>query len=293
MKSVTYVLLAVIAMFAFSQHAWATHTIMVLVEDGDKKSMHRNSRVNKAVVAATNGELSQSGFVVVDASAVTAGIAKEGDYRRTRRDNLTIAKAVERPPLDIVVLLTTYVHGRKSNIGTEIDVELTGELVNPTGNYLDNFKVQMSFQTGDCTGQCLSDAAADNAADLGHELGYVLRQKIEEIGRKSSDAFAQDNRIEQGYTLRFEGFNNEEVLEVERELRVLDGYEDHKIIRWGNTRAEMYYLSTADADQLNGVIRRMLVEMGFKTRVSYMRRSFNIQRITTRGGSDKSERPNW
>ena len=233
---------------------------------------HRSIEIlgtNSAITAAVKGELSQFGYTVVDEAAATARISNTTRKRRSRADVLKIAKFVERPPLTIAVLYTSYVDQQVSSVGTVVDLKIAGEVVSVTGSYLDEFAVSSQFMVGDCTALCMEEASAEHGSRLGHELGAILREKIEGIGLGGVNAIGEPvaaDAVEQGYTLNFEGFSNDEVLKIEKELRYLEDYVDLKIVNWGHTRAEIFYTTNASSLKLNSILRRMLSELDYKAR---------------------------
>ena len=133
--------------------------IMIMGEDADRDTIPCHSRVFKSVVGAVVNQLNEQGFKVFDETAVTMDNFVQGRCRRTNAELIDIVRTVDRPPLDVVVLVRMYATVRELSWTARVRARISGRLLNvKTGQKLGNFEVNSPnsdrpSQTGGCDPQ--------------------------------------------------------------------------------------------------------------------------------------------
>lgn len=270
--------------------------LLVMGEDADKGSIARDNRVFRRVQDAIINQLSRE-FDVYDETAITLDTHKQGRVRRTDAELLDIARSVQRPPIDIVVMFSIYASGNKQDHATKIRTRVEGRVLNVKGGQrLDAFEVVSPREWSadpDCSRECILEIVGDYSKIVGNDVGAVLREKIVHIMDPSAELVAGGSAAVNGYTMIFDGFSQEEVEEIEEYLMIFDGYKTHRPTYVGHTRSEIWYESTIRTSMLTRDVNKTLGHLGFETRVQFSGNTLTVQRITKRGGSNARTNPDW
>jgi len=164
--------------------------ILVVSEDADKDTIPRNNRVFNRVLAEISEALIAKGFQVYDETAVSLAIAPPGTPRRTDAELITIARAVSRPPIDLLASFQIYASAKKVPFArfTKPEVRVSARLLNVKGNQNLGF-----FEAGgdldldplplDCTEpsidkECLLEKVGMQARSIGSAAGQALAEKL-------------------------------------------------------------------------------------------------------------------
>ena len=272
-------------------HSYAADSVnlLIMIEDADKDSIPRDSRINKRVHASISQQLNQI-VDVYDETSITLNKFKQGRVRRTDAELLDIARSITRPPIDIVVVLSTYASVKTSEYAKRARARVEGRLLNAkSGQFLDNFEVQSPRSWTipyACDRQtCMLEEMGDEAKVLGDELGLILAEKLnwllngESADKNAAPAVAMFN----DYYLEFDGFNAQEVAIIEEYLLVFSGYISHRPTQQRHTRTTLLYRSTIGTAKLSRNILKLLDELNMRATINFDGNLFSLKRITLRG----------
>ena len=260
--------------------------LLIMGEDADQDSVPRNSRVFRRVMDALTNEIHNEGFDVYDETAISLDSFAQGRSRRTDAEIIDIAKSVKRPPIDIALIFSIYASARDYNYTTKIKTRVTGRILAvKSGQRLGNFEIESPREwTADanCPRECLLETVGKYSKILARDVGSVLSEKLLAIydGGRDNDYDKAD--LANGFTLVFEGFNEDDMLDMEEYLVVFRGYERHRTVYSGRLHHEYWYESSSTATRLNRNLRKMLDHVGVSGRVRFSGNEYVVQKINKR-----------
>jgi len=282
----------------FAVMSWTTYTapavaaglpnILIMGEDVDPDSVPRNSRVFKRVLSALSNQLHDEGFNVYDETAVSLDDFVQGRVRRTDAEIIDIAKSIHRPPIDVSIIFTIFASSHMRSYTTKIHARVEGRLLNVrTGQRLGNFEVELPRPLNaphDCNRECIIKTVGKQSRILAQDLGAILTEKlIAMVGDRDGRDFARtDISLPGAYNLVFNGFNSEDIDEIEEFIVAFRGYKDHRPVRSMSRYHTYWYESDIKAARLNRNLRKMLNHLGVRGRVAFSGSTFNVDKITLR-----------
>jgi hypothetical protein len=257
--------------------------ILVMGEDAEDAGaggqivvVPRDNRVFKQVLEALTRQLNEEGFNIYDERAVTLDDFKQTRTRRADAELIDIARSVQRPPIDLVVMFTIYAGAKKGNYVTDVYTRISGRTLNvKTGQKLGSFEVTSPKEwkaPHDCSRDCLFEVIGKNAKVLADDLGAVMARQIAMVVDRGDSASASTpggSNLPTAYTLVFSGFTPEEVTSIEEYIVAFGGYKHHRPIRSSLRRAEYWYETSSESARLNRNMRLMLDRLGAEGRVTY------------------------
>ena len=282
-------------MFGLFSHSYAADSanLLIMIEDADKNAIARDSRINKRVHASISQQLNHI-VDVYDETSVTLNQFKQGRVRRTDAELLDIARSITRPPIDIVVVLSTYASVNTSEYAKKARVRVEARLLNAkSGQFLENFEVQSPNSWSipyACDRQtCMLEEMGDEAKVLGDELGLILAEKLKWLLNGEADDNVNNGRsaptvsMFNDYYLEFDGFSAQDVANIEEYLLVFSGYISHRPTQQRHTRTTLLYRSTIGTAKLSRNMLKLLDELNMRATINFEGNSFSLKRITLRG----------
>jgi hypothetical protein len=293
-------LVMLLTVVGFSNVAYAGDepNVLVLNEDYDKDSVPNNSRINKRVLRAIDNQLGDMGIAVYDETAVSLeqGFAT-GRIRRSDAEIIDIAKSISRPPIDVAVIYTAYASVKTLPHISKVKVRVEGRILNvKTGRNLGSFEVKSPKEWTapvDCNRECILEEVGDDARIIANDVGAVLAEKLAWMvdGGGSTDVGGEG--IDMAYTLEFDGFTPEEMMEIEEYLIIFSGYKSHRPIYTGARRSEIWYESAIKSAKLNRNMTKMLAELDLRGLVQFSGNTVKVEKITLRGKKAKEDTSGW
>lgn len=282
------VLFLALEVFSYANGADSVN-LLIMIDDADKNSVSRDSQINKRVHASISQQLNQVADVY-DETSLTLDTFKQGRGRRTDAELLDIARSINRPPVDIVVVLSTYASVTTSEYAKKARARVEGKILNAkSGQFLDNFEVQ-SPRTWSipyaCDRQtCMLEEMGDEAKVLGDELGLILAEKLNWLlhGETGDNNPAPTIEMFNDYYLTFDGFSAQDVTNIEEYLVVFSGYISHRPTQQRHTRTTLLYRSTSGTAKLSRNLLKLLEELNMRATINFEGNAFSVKRITLRG----------
>lgn len=273
--------------------------LLIMGEDADEDTVPRNSRVFKRVLGAVSNQMSDIGFSVFDETAVTLDDFAQGRVRRTDAELIDIARSIQRPPIDVGVIFSIYAMAKDKGYTTKVYTRIEGRMLNvKTGQRLGNFEITSPKEwkaPPKCNRDCILEVIGEDARILSNDLGAVLAEKLAWMVDPESDGINDnDSQLPSAYTLVFDNFTPEDMLDVEEYLVIFSDYVSHRPIYSGNRRSEIWYESTIRSAKMNRNLRRMMQELDLKANIQFSGNTFTVKKITLRG-KDKptKDRGDW
>ncbi len=280
--------------------------LIIMGEDADPDAVPRDSRIFGRVLDALSNELSDEGFDVYDETAVTLDDFVQGRIFRTDDEIIDIARSINRPPIDVAVIFTIFASRNSVGYTTKITSRIEGRLLNVrSGQRLGNFEVDFPATRNappDCNRDCLLRHVGNLSHTLAHDLGAVLSEKLAHLvdrdhdhdhGEGEDEDDRRDrahkhggdghkhSRLPSAYTLVFNGFNGDDIDEIEDFFVSFSGYEHHRPIRTSARHSEYWYETESGSARLNRNLRQMLDHLDVKGRISFAQNVFKVQKIST------------
>lgn len=298
------VLSLTLGVFSYSYAADSVN-LLIMIEDADKDAVPRSNQINKRVHASISQQLNHL-VDVYDETSITLNHFKQNRIRRSDAELLDIARSITRPPIDILVIFSTYARVHTSEYAKKARARVEARMLNAkSGQFLDNFEVQSPSSWSipyACDNQtCMLEEMGDEAKVLGDELGLVLAEKLNWLlnGQKNANENAEKNTEKNGqaitnskassvqmvndYYLEFDGFSAQNMASIEEYLLVFSGYISHRPTQQRHTRSTLLYRSTIGSAKLSRNIMKLLEELNMRATINFAGNTFNLKRITLRG----------
>jgi hypothetical protein len=261
--------------------------LLIMGEDADEDSVPRNSRVFRRVLDALSNEIHNEGFDVFDETAISLDDFAQGRVRRTDAEIIDIAKSIKRPPIDIAIIFTIYASARDFNYTTKIKTRVTGRILAvKSGQRLGNFEVESPREwtaAANCPRECLLETVGKYSKILARDVGSVLSEKLADMyDSDDDDGYSGTSKLANGFTIVFEGFSEDDVLDMEEYLVVFKGYRRHRAVYAGRLHHEYWYESSSTATRLNRNLRKMLDHIGISGRVRFSGNEYVLKKISKR-----------
>ena len=266
--------------------------LLVMGEDSDADSISRHSRIFRRVLDSMTSELHEAGYDVYDEASVTLDDAPPHRLGRDDAELVDIARGARRPPIDTVVVISVYASTLEMGYTTRLRARVSGRLLHVgSGQRLGSFEVttQKGWRIApDCAEDrdCLLEEVGDRARVIGRDVAYALREKLYSTAKASpaaADAGAADTRcLPDGFVLAFDGFDPNDILEIEEYLTAFSGYRAHRPTRTALKHHVYWYQSCIAQARLKRNLTRMLEHLGVKGLVRQSGNDFTVQKITAR-----------
>jgi hypothetical protein len=276
-----------IALFGVLGSAQAVEkpNLLIMGEDADKESVPRSSRIFERVIGAVSDQLNLEGFDVFDETALTLGDFAQGKrLGRTDAELIDIARTISRPPIDVVILFSIYASATELSYTTKIRARIEGRLVNVrTGQRLGNFEVESPRDWNgpkECPRECLLEVVGGHARILANDLGAVLGLRLANLVYDEEGGGSIG--IGGAFTIIFDGFTPDDMIDIESYLVVFGGYKNHRPTTTLARYQEIYYESDSSNARLQRNLNKMLDALDIQSRVAFSGNEFRISKIPRR-----------
>jgi hypothetical protein len=263
--------------------------LLIMGEDADEDTVPRNSRVFNRVLNALAEQINEMGFNLYDETAITLDGFAQGRVRRTDAELIDIARSVRQPPIDVVMMFAIYASAERLSYTTKIRARIEGRLLQVTnGQRIGNFEVTSpdSWRAPvDCSRECILETVGANAKTLAQDLGAILTDKLAFMvdGGGGGQASSGGTGLASAYTLIFNNFTEDEMLDIEEYLVVFSGYVNHRTTRATMRNFEYWYESSISQSRLNRNLRKMLAQLELQGRVAMDGNKVTVDKVTKRG----------
>ncbi|WP_319760941.1 hypothetical protein [Maridesulfovibrio sp.] len=285
MRKSALLLIAIVCFFVAPTIALATDLprVMIVGEDVDKDTVPRNSRVFKRVLNAISNEMVNLGFDVKDETALTYMTHAQGRIRRNDAELIQIAKDAG---IDVLCIFSIYPNAKTNQNSVRVTARIEGRLLSVwDGSRLGNFESepqQYQLVPRPYSRNDVLEAVGKLSKIIGSDVGAVLADRLDQYhpeGASSSDAGGSGAGSGSGvgatgrlleWTLVFDGFSDDDMLDVEDYITIFTGYDSHRPKTNAlNTSShhEMWYKSSINSSHLKRNMVRMLRKLNMKGRV--------------------------
>ena len=285
--------------------------IVMMGEDADEDTVPRGNRIFNRVINELGEVMNVNGYNIYDETAVAMGITQTGRVRRRDAELIDVARAVQTPPLDVVVVFQIYASATKSNVSDIVrpNIRIPGRLLNVrTGQQIGSFEVtglELAPLPQGCDKECLLEKVGADAKLIANELSQVLTQKLtgfiaaprdanvitapspqggsvtQLAPIKNGDAEACGN-LPTAFVIRLTGFESTEVQAIEEYLQAFSCYQHQRPVRATPAQAEYWYETSSDSTRLNRNLRLMLDHMSASGQISFAGNTFTVTKVATR-----------
>lgn len=270
--------------------------ILVMGEDADADAIPRYNSIYQRVQDAMASELHEAGYDVFDETAATLGEVAQGRIGRDDADLIEAARGARKPPIDVAVIFTVYASAHDTGYLTRLQARVSGRLLNvQSGQRLGSFEVasQKGWRISpDCARDrdCLLEAAGDRARLIGRDVAIALTAKLDHLYAGASDpaapavpATTSGDCLANGFTLTFDGFNDEDILDFEEYLTAFTGYREHRPVAANARHHQYWYRTCSSAARLKRNLSRMLEHLSLKGLIRQSGNDFVLRKHTVRG----------
>ena len=258
--------------------------VLIMGMDEDQASVERDSQVFRRVLDALANEMHDVGFDVYDESALSFDGYRGAGIGRSDAELIEVARSIQRPPIDILVIFALYTETRFQRKASEIHSRVEGRLLNVrTGQRLGNVEVASPvpwLAPANCQQQCLASLSGDYSRRLAGDLGKALAQKLAwQITGDPAKGDVNDSRLATAFNLVFDGFAPADVMAMEEYLAVFSGYQSHRPVYVSSTRQEYWYQSRIPSAKLYRNLQKLLTQLGLRGMVQFSGSTFTVQQV--------------
>ena len=238
--------------------------VMIVGEDVDPDTIPRDSRAFTRVLNAISQQLLKKGFDVKDETALTYETHVQGRVRRADDELIQIGKDVG---VDVLAIFSVYPNGKIEQNSARVTARADGRLLDVhSGSRMGNFEYetqQSKLVPRPFTRNDILEAVGDLSRTIGMELGAVLAQRLTGYVDQAGGRLLE-------WTIIFDGFTANDILNMEAYLVIFSGYDSHRPKPNGlntPTHHEYLYKSAIDSAKLQRNVYKMLQELGLKGRL--------------------------
>lgn len=279
MKKAILLLVALLGLFVVPSLAQASDLprLMIVGEDSDTDTIPRNNRVFKRVLSAISNEMVNRGFDVKDETALTHMTHVQG---RTRRDDAELIQIAKDAGIDVLIIFSIYPNVKQNSNSVRATARIEGRLLSVwDGSRLGNFEAepqQYQLVPSPYSKNDVLESIGKMSKIIGSDVAAVLADRLEGYypegdgdGGGGGGGVGSGGRIKE-WTLVFDGFSDDDMLDVEDYITIFTGYDNHRPKSNAlNTSShhEIWYNTSIDSAHLKRNIVRMLRKMNMKGRV--------------------------
>lgn len=260
--------------------------VMVVGEDVDPDTIPRDSRAFTRVLNAISQQLSNEGFDVKDETALTYETHVQGRVRRADDELIQIGKDVG---VDVLAIFSIYPNGKIEQNSARVTARADGRLLDVhSGSRMGNFEYetpQAKLVPRPFTRNDILESVGDLSRILGMEVGAVLAQRLAGYVDQAGGRLLE-------WTIIFDGFTANDILNMEAYWVIFSGYESHRPKPDGlNTpmHHEYLYKSAIDSAKLQRNVYKMLQELGLEGRLYMSGNEIRVVKVA-RVGQGRSEK---
>ncbi len=199
-------------------------------------------------------------------------------------------------PVDVAALFAIHVLVRNHGYTTKVETRMTGRLLNlGNGQEIGSFALSAPRAlraAGDCARACVEELAGRSVQALSRELGARMTERLAAATGHSGLAGPDPSGgsgLPTAYTLVFDGFSPEAVLEFEEYLVAFSGYGTHRPLSAAPSRQVFWYETRSGRGRLNRNLGKMLAHLQLRGAVSLDGNTFTLRR----GAESEANEPSW
>ncbi len=279
MKKTILLLVALVCLFVVPSLAKASDLprLMIVGEDADKDTIPRNNRVFKRVINAISNEMVNRGFDIKDETALTHMTHVQG---RTRRNDAELIQIAKDAGIDVLIIFSIYPNVKQNSNSVRATARVEGRLLSVwDGSRMGNFESepqQYQLVPSPYSRNDVLESVGKMSKIIGADVAAVLADRLEGYypegdgsGGGGNGGVSSAGRIKE-WTLVFDGFTDDDMLDVEDYLTIFTGYDSHRPKSNAlNTSShhEIWYNTSIDSAHLKRNMVKMLRKMNMKGRV--------------------------
>ncbi|WP_432735900.1 hypothetical protein [Maridesulfovibrio sp. FT414] len=252
--------------------------LMIVGEDADPDTIPRNNRVFNRVMSAIANELINRGFDVKDETALTHTTHVQD---RTRRDDAELIQIAKDAGIDVLIIFSIYPNVNSNQNSVRATARVEGRLLSVwDGSRLGNFEAepqQYQLVPSPYGRNEVLESVGKMSKIIGSDVAAVLADRLEGYYPEGGGAAATDGGSSVGtggrvkeWTLIFDGFTDDDMLDVEDYITIFTGYDSHRPKSNAlNTSShhEVWYNTSIDSAHLKRNFTKMLKKLNMQGRI--------------------------
>lgn len=276
---------------AHQNHMEEPLSIMLLVQDDPATALPASHRKLKRFINAVSGDLTQQGVDVYQGDSVRG---------KTTAQILDIARRQTTPAMDYVIVLTIDSQVEPTAYTTKIGTTVSGQTLGVnSGRVTGTFHVDapLTNRNAQCIRGCINAAIEETLLTLSgdvaaHILGTLPGAKRQvKSTAKAPVPIAHNGPGTVDFTLVFEGFNEQQMEDVEAYLALFSGYQSMSYIAASQHFAQIQYIAAISRNKLHKNLNRVLSEMNLPGTVRLSGNTATI--VKGRASNTKDDLHSW
>ncbi|WP_319759136.1 hypothetical protein [Maridesulfovibrio sp.] len=270
--------------------------ILIAGEDGVKGTVPRGRPAFERVYGAIKNSLTNQGYDVLIEEAATMDTHVQGRQFRKDTELIQIARDIGA---DVIVIFSVFPRLQKINGLFQIKARVTGRLISVVDNRaFGNFEISPAAYkaiTPPFTKTTAHEALGDIAQPFGQEVGDALATKLNSLwAGADSNSAAMGPAVE--WTLTFDGFSMDEMLEIEDFLVIFSGYDSLRPCSTCMNTSSLHnywYKSSLNTAKMKRNMYKVMKELQHKTRIQMASRKIEVKKVTTPKHRRKPSSSDW
>jgi len=238
--------------------------VMIMGEDWDHDSIPRHSRVYDRVLNAMSNQLLNEGFDVKDETAMTLDTHVQGRQRRTDAELISVAKDAG---VDVAVIFSIYPNVKKKYGSAKATARVMGRMLDVySGSRMGNFELEpqqyQPLQTPYSRNDVI-EGVGKIAKVIGQDVGAEIAQRLSGYVDQPGGQLIE-------WSLIFDGFTADDMMNMEEYLVIFSGYDSHRPKKNAlntSTHHEYLYKSSINSAKLKTNFNKALKKMNMQGRV--------------------------
>ena len=270
--------------------------VLIAGEDGVEGTVPRGRPAFERVNSAIRNSLINQGYDVLVEEAATVDTHVQG--RKFRKDTELIQIARDMGA-DILVIYSVFPRPTKTASTYRIKARVSGRLISVADSRaLGNFEITpMTYKTvkPPLTKTTAHEALGDIAQPFGREVGDVLAGKLNSLwGDADGNGGGSGPVVE--WTLTFDGFTMDEMMDIEDYLVIFTGYDSHRpCSNCVNTNSlhNYWYKSSIDTAKMKRNMYKLMKKLQYNTNIQMGSRKVEIKKLNAPKQRKKSASSEW
>lgn len=172
----------VCALSLFAQNVAVAGTILLLGEDSDSGAFAVESRPVRSAADLLRGRLTSYGFDIYDEASVGVSLGYQPGLMRNETEVLEVARAMDAPPMDEVVVLSLYPQRSTTSFGSKYELRYSAKVLSVSGGRVIGSFVSRSLEPVPlpkrCDENCFLESVSEHVEDLALDLADQISRVV-------------------------------------------------------------------------------------------------------------------
>lgn len=269
--------------------------VIIMGEDAREGTVRRYRPAFTRVKDAIANSMIEQGYDVLSETAQTLDTHAQARVHRADSELIQTAKDVSA---DVLVIFSIFPRVKKHAANYKIKGRVTGRLISVAdGRRMGNFEITPLANKQvppPLRASTAHEALGDIAQPFGREVGDVLVSKLNNLYGDADGNGGTGHAVE--WTLTFDGFSMDDMMEIEDYLVIFSGYDSHRPC--GNCvntskRHAYWYKSTIGTAKMKRNMYKLMKKLQYQANIQIADRTVEIKKLNANRQRKKANSSEW